>query len=102
MAKAVIAGYRVLKPACLQIRHGPILYPDADRLFSGQRQILAGLVRASAACALVCSDCVCLENVAKARYLDRAQGFAMKAARYMTKAITGKAAGRLFWRWPLA
>jgi hypothetical protein len=26
----------------------------------------------------------------------------MKAARYMTKAITGKATGRLFWRWPLA
>ena len=44
----------------------------------------------------------CLENVAKARYLDRTQGFAMKAARYMTKAIAGKAAGRLFWRWPLA
>jgi hypothetical protein len=58
--------------------------------------------RASAACAPVCSDCVCLENVAKGRYLDWTQGFAMKAARYMTKAITGKATGRLFWRWPLA
>jgi hypothetical protein len=26
----------------------------------------------------------------------------MKAARHITKAITGRAAGRRFWRWPLA
>ena len=44
----------------------------------------------------------CLENVPKARYFPRTQGFAMKAARRTTKAIIGKAEGRRFWRWPLA
>ena len=36
-------------------RHGPIVYRDADRVFGGQRQVLAGLARAAAARALVCS-----------------------------------------------
>jgi hypothetical protein len=44
----------------------------------------------------------CLENVTEARYFGLTQGFAMQAARRTMKAMMREAAGRRFWRCPLA